>query len=94
LAVLAVDSNLNFASFSNFGPVVDFAAPGVSVTSTIKGSAYATWNGTSMAFPHVAGVAALMIASGRHVLIADLIAGLKAAQQGQGLINALKSVSY
>ncbi len=92
IAVSAVNSSNLLASFSNFGPEVDFAAPGVSVTSTTKGSAYATYNGTSMASPHVAGAAALMLSSGLSTLKARDI-GLPLESQGQGLIDALLSVT-
>jgi subtilisin family serine protease len=62
LAVSALDTNDTLAWFSNFGAYVDLTAPGVSVTSTISNSQYGDNNGTSMAAPHVAGVAAAMLA--------------------------------
>jgi subtilisin len=75
VAVAATDKNDNRASFSSTGDQVELAAPGVDINSTKLGGGYVEFNGTSMASPHVAGTAALVIAAG----IADA--------NGNGLIN-------
>lgn len=55
----ASDENDQAATFSNFGSCVEGYAPGVGITSVVPGGGTDTWDGTSMASPHIAGIAAL-----------------------------------
>ncbi|MAW62040.1 MAG: hypothetical protein CMJ94_14580 [Planctomycetes bacterium] len=66
-AIGAMDINGKLAPFSNRGPEVDFAAPGVDVLSANLGGGYTTASGTSMASPHACGVVALLLAHGNLV---------------------------
>jgi subtilisin family serine protease len=61
LSVASTDHHDKKSNFSNFGPWVDIAAPGTEVLSTWPSNNYFTISGTSMACPHVSGVAALII---------------------------------
>ena len=106
LAVAATDWNDNYWSLSNYGDFVDVSAPGVGIYSTDwSGGAgpYASRSGTSMAAPHVAGVAALALAVNSDLTNAELEALLMDSVDdlgdagwdpyyGTGRVNAYKAV--
>ncbi len=78
LSVAATTRGGALASFSNRG-WVKLAAPGEGVTSAVPGGAYATWSGTSMASPIVAGTAALVRAANRAMAVEDVVKRLESS---------------
>ena len=104
LAVAAVDSNGAKASFSSYGATtVDVAAPGVGIYSTVRNNGYASFNGTSMATPHVSGVAALVFARVPQLSASDVrtqimqtvkpLAGLNGLMIAPGIVNARAAIA-
>ncbi|MGH9847891.1 MAG: S8 family serine peptidase, partial [Blastocatellia bacterium] len=76
------------SSFSNYGGAsVDLAAPGQDILSTYPGEGYEYSSGTSMATPHVAGVAALLMAAKPEASVGEIIRVLKeTARHPEGTI--------
>lgn len=100
IAVGAVDSSNNRASFSSVGDELEVMAPGVSVLSTVPGNGYDSYNGTSMASPHVAGAAALILANNptlTNIQVRELLKSTAtplgdAFYYGSGVINVFKAI--
>jgi thermitase len=100
IAVAATDHNDQKASFSNFGSSwVDVAAPGVNILNTARSGGYESWYGTSMATPHVSGLAGLLWSTSSSASSvrskieqnADRIAGT-GTSWAKGRINACRAV--
>ena len=104
LSVAATDRKDQLADFSNFGPIeTDLAAPGVEIFSTLPNNEYAAYDGTSMASPHVSGVAALLLslqpdlsALELKTLLMQTVDGIAALQNqvaSNGRLNAASALS-
>jgi subtilisin family serine protease len=113
-SVAALNTGGTVASFSNFGSYVDAAAPGVDILSTVptyptplSSSAdctdgYCNYSGTSMAAPHVAGEAALLLSKNINLTLTEIENAIRAAVDtninsseyiGSGRINLTQSLS-
>ncbi len=103
ISVAATDNRDRLASFSDWGlKTVHLGAPGVAVLSTLPGNSYGYLNGTSMATPHVSGVAALVLAKTPSLTTAqvksaildsvDVIPSLTGITTTGGRLNAAKAV--
>jgi len=91
ISVAASDHNDRLAGFSNFGvTAVDIAAPGVDILSTLPGGGYGLNSGTSMASPHVAGVAALLAGLNPTLSVNELKAAILL---GADPVDSLKGTS-
>ncbi len=108
IAVGAVDQSDTVADFSNSGPALDIVAPGVGVLSTYSCDAagdcgsywYAWMSGTSMAAPHIAGAAALVLQSHPGFSVDQVKDALYStakdvgSRDGNGRVDVLGAVNY
>lgn len=105
VAVGAISRDGTPADFSNFGDWVDICAPGVAVYSTYNGNSYGAASGTSMACPHVSGVAALIVSYcggpgfTNELLVEKLIGGANHEIMGPRskigpLVDAMGAIAY
>ncbi len=103
IAVAATDNRDKLASFSNWGKTkVHVAAPGVKIYSSTPAGNYASYSGTSMATPHVAGIVALMKSvdaslspleiRNRLIKTSKRIGSLKTKSQSKGRVDACAAV--
>ncbi|WP_433325291.1 S8 family peptidase [Spirillospora sp. CA-294931] len=106
IAVAATDQNDVRAGFSNIGRAVDVAAPGVNIHSASLDGLHAVLDGTSMASPHVAGLAALLWSHDRDLTNAQVRAAIEttcenvdaanpaiAGLLGRGRVNAFQALA-
>jgi subtilisin family serine protease len=93
VSVAAIDANKQLAYFSQRNDQVELAAPGVSVLSTVP-TGYAYYSGTSMATPHVVGVAALVWSQRLECSNDQLRQTLRSSAQDLGTLGRDNSYGY
>ncbi|HET56075.1 MAG TPA: peptidase S8 [Ignavibacteria bacterium] len=87
ITVGAIEANGSRASFSAYGNELDIVAPGVDIVSTIPNNGTASYSGTSMATPHVAGVAALILSINPNLTRTQVTAIIESTAQKVGGYN-------
>lgn len=94
LFVGAVDAGNVIASFSDTGPFVDLAAPGVALYSTADGGGYALASGTSFSAPMIAGIAALMWSANPNLRPTTIQSVLRSTATDAGAAGYDRSYGY
>ena len=84
LAVGSIHYQGNRSSFSGTGDQLDVVAPGANILSTIPGQGTEAWWGTSMAAPHVAGLAALILSVNQHLTLQEVNSIIERTAQKAG----------
>jgi thermitase len=92
IAVAATTNQDQRASYSTFGTWVDVAAPGSNIYSTLIGNKYGQMSGTSMASPHVAGLAGLLWSRGIAV-VRDSSGGVDAPKTAPSVRSRIESTA-
>jgi len=100
IAVSATNSSDTKALFSNYGSWVDVAAPGINIKSTLFDDTYASWSGTSMSTPFVAGLAGLILSKNltfsneevRNILRSTADSVISTEYIGLGRINVYNAI--
>jgi hypothetical protein len=98
VSVGAITDALAFSSFTNNAPFLSLLAPGSDVVSSVPGNTYTSFNGTSMATPHVAGAWALLKQAAPTATVDQVLNALKntgtrlADQRGSGTPHVLINV--
>lgn len=101
IAVGSVTSSRTRSYFSNYGTGLEVMAPGSNIYSTLPGNTYASYSGTSMATPHVAGVVGLMRAANPYISVQEVRSILTSTAQyagssryyGYGIVDAEAAVN-
>ncbi|MBR6428204.1 MAG: S8 family serine peptidase, partial [Clostridia bacterium] len=86
--VASIGTGHNLSYFSNYGAIVDIAAPGEGISSSVPGGGYGSKDGTSMACPHVAAVAAQIKSANPDMSADEVVSVIKGAAVSINSSNA------